>query len=149
MPVVPVLLPDNRHGAARRHILARRKIRLFKIVEKRPRLFRRAPETVKSTHGSQSTSSTSSPIIKAASACVWRDGEVLLARRGKTLGKGTWSLCPAGKLEPGETALEAAHRELLEETGVTAELAPDDRRIPHRARRTSTYPHHQFCRVIT
>lgn len=67
-------------------------------------------------------SSSTLPVIKAASACVWRDGKVLLARRGKTVGHGTWAF-PGGRVEPGETALEAAHRELLEETGVTAELS--------------------------
>lgn len=46
---------------------------------------------------------------------------MLLARRGKTLGKGSWAF-PGGRLEDGETPLEAAHRELLEETGVTADL---------------------------
>jgi len=46
---------------------------------------------------------------------------VLLARRGKALGRGTWAF-PGGKLELGETPLEAAHRELLEETGVQADL---------------------------
>ena len=61
------------------------------------------------------------PIIKAASACVWRGDEVLLIQRASTLGKGRWSL-PGGKLEPGETDLEASHRELLEETGVHAAL---------------------------
>ncbi|MBL8789257.1 MAG: NUDIX domain-containing protein [Rhizobiales bacterium] len=66
-------------------------------------------------------SSSTSTLIKAASACVWHDGKVLLARRGKTLGKGTWAF-PGGRVEPGETALEAAHRELMEETGVTADL---------------------------
>ena len=64
-------------------------------------------------------SNTTAPLIKAASACVWRDGKVLLARRGKVLGQGTWAF-PGGRVEPGETALEAAHRELMEETGVRA-----------------------------
>lgn len=45
----------------------------------------------------------------------------MLARRGKTLGRGLWSL-PGGKLEAGETAQDAAHRELREETGITADL---------------------------
>ncbi len=63
--------------------------------------------------------SSALPVIQAASACVWRNGRVLLARRGKTLGKGTWAF-PGGKLERGETALAAAHRELLEETGFVA-----------------------------
>ena len=64
----------------------------------------------------------SKPIIKAASACVWRGDEVLLVQRGSALGRGRWSL-PGGKLELGETTLQAAHRELLEETGVTAALS--------------------------
>jgi 8-oxo-dGTP diphosphatase len=63
----------------------------------------------------------SKPIIKAASACVWWGDEVLLAQRGKTWGYGTWSL-PGGKVEFGETAQQAATRELLEETGVIATL---------------------------
>lgn len=46
---------------------------------------------------------------------------MLLARRGKALGHGLWSL-PGGKLDAGETALDAAHRELFEETGITANL---------------------------
>lgn len=46
---------------------------------------------------------------------------MLLARRGKALGHGLWSL-PGGKLEADETETAAAHRELLEETGVRAEL---------------------------
>ena len=61
------------------------------------------------------------PIIKAASACVWRGDEVLLVQRGKALGHGRWSL-PGGKIEGSETAEAAAARELFEETGVVADL---------------------------
>lgn len=64
---------------------------------------------------------TPRPIIKAASACVWRGDEVLLAQRGKIFGHDSWAL-PGGKIETGETAVEAALRELLEETGVNAKL---------------------------
>ena len=55
------------------------------------------------------------------SACVWRDGKVLLVERGKDPWKGKWSL-PGGGLEFGETVRDAAARELAEETGVTADL---------------------------
>jgi ADP-ribose pyrophosphatase YjhB (NUDIX family) len=66
-------------------------------------------------------SSTSKPIIKAASACVWRSETVLLAQRGKSWGRGFWAL-PGGRIEAGESAVDAARRELTEETGVAADL---------------------------
>ncbi len=56
-----------------------------------------------------------------ASACVWRDGRVLLIQRAKPP-VGLWSL-PGGHVGFGETSLAAAARELIEETGVVAELS--------------------------
>lgn len=51
---------------------------------------------------------------------VWKDGQVLLIRRGKPPGNGEWSL-PGGSQELGETLFAAAEREVIEETGVTAQ----------------------------
>jgi ADP-ribose pyrophosphatase YjhB (NUDIX family) len=46
------------------------------------------------------------------------DGRVLLVRRGKPPGYGTWTL-PGGRVEPGESRETAVEREVLEETGLT------------------------------
>ena len=58
----------------------------------------------------------------AVSAAIFRAGEVLLIERGKSGPlRGFWSL-PGGRIEPGEPVRVAALREVLEETGVVAEL---------------------------
>ncbi|MDQ2801638.1 MAG: NUDIX hydrolase, partial [Pseudomonadota bacterium] len=49
---------------------------------------------------------------------VLKGDAVLLVQRGKPPNIGSWTL-PGGAQELGETAAEAARRELLEETGVT------------------------------
>ena len=51
---------------------------------------------------------------------VFRDKDVLLVKRNKDPNKGFWSI-PGGKQILGETLLEAAQRELLEETGVNVD----------------------------
>jgi 8-oxo-dGTP diphosphatase len=55
--------------------------------------------------------------IPAVSALIVQDGKVLLVKRGCEPNKGLWSL-PGGSIELGETAREAAAREVLEETGL-------------------------------
>ncbi|MEI8396274.1 MAG: NUDIX hydrolase [Rhodospirillaceae bacterium] len=49
---------------------------------------------------------------------VWRGGELLLIRRGNSPRQGQWGL-PGGAQVLGETILEAAVREVREETGLT------------------------------
>jgi ADP-ribose pyrophosphatase YjhB (NUDIX family) len=58
-----------------------------------------------------------------ASTILERDGRTLLLRRAYPPRAGTW-VFPGGFVELGETVEQAALRECLEETGVTARLGP-------------------------
>jgi 8-oxo-dGTP diphosphatase len=48
---------------------------------------------------------------------------LLLVRRGREPGRGLWSV-PGGRVEAGESLVEAVERELVEETGVVARCGP-------------------------
>lgn len=60
----------------------------------------------------------------AVSVVVCRDDTVLLVRRGRAPSAGRWAP-PGGRVEDGETARDAAIRELREETGLAAEIIGD------------------------
>jgi 8-oxo-dGTP diphosphatase len=49
------------------------------------------------------------------------EGRVLLVERGTPPAEGLWSV-PGGKLEPGETLVQAVAREVREETGLVVEV---------------------------
>jgi ADP-ribose pyrophosphatase YjhB (NUDIX family) len=72
---------------------------------------------VSSTTGADDRQYPARPIV-GIGIVVLKPGAVLLVRRGKPPNMGAWSL-PGGAQEVGETAEEAARRELLEETGIT------------------------------
>ena len=57
----------------------------------------------------------------AVVSLVFRDGQVLLARRGNTPQQGFWTL-PGGFVDAGEDPARAAERECLEETGLTVRV---------------------------
>jgi len=54
-------------------------------------------------------------------ALIVKDGRYLLIKRGKEPSKGKWSI-PGGKVELGETLVEAVKREVLEECGIQIEI---------------------------
>lgn len=60
------------------------------------------------------------PVPAVGIVCL-RGDEVLLVRRGNPPRAGEWSI-PGGRIEPGETAISAALRELQEETSISAEI---------------------------
>jgi len=54
----------------------------------------------------------------AVGAVVFKDGRVLLVKRGQPPSQGQWAI-PGGRVELGETLQAAAEREINEETGLT------------------------------
>lgn len=50
------------------------------------------------------------------SAAIIHEGRILMVQEGKPASRGQWGL-PGGRVEPGEPLVDAAVREVLEETG--------------------------------
>ncbi len=58
---------------------------------------------------------TASP-VRAVSAAIAPEGRFLLVRRGRAPARGLYAF-PGGRVEAGETLIEAVRREVIEETG--------------------------------
>lgn len=56
-------------------------------------------------------------------AVIIRDNEILLVRRGQPPAEGSWSI-PGGKVELGETLVDALCREIKEECNLDIEVGP-------------------------
>ncbi len=71
---------------------------------------------MKNRPSEQTNAYPSNPKV-AVGAVVFKDGRVLLVRRGQPPSEDLWAI-PGGRVEIGETLQEAAEREIFEETGI-------------------------------
>jgi len=63
------------------------------------------------------------PAIGVSAIVFDNEERVLLVRRGQAPARGQWHP-PGGKLEPGESLIEACRREVKEETGLDVTIGP-------------------------
>lgn len=89
------------------------------------------------------------PHLRIALALIWREGEVLVAKRACDAEHlpDKWEF-PGGKIEPGETPAQAATREAREETGLEIEVFGEREVVEweYETRRVSLFPFD--CRVV-
>lgn len=93
---------------------------------------------------------SSSSVFVSCAGGVVRDtsGRVLVIRRAHPPDEGRWSL-PGGRLEPSESAAQAAVREVREETGLVVKASALLGRIQIAGQQGSTYLVDDFvCQVV-
>ena len=64
---------------------------------------------------------TTGPVVAVGAVIVVDPAHIVLIRRGRPPGLGTWTL-PGGRVSRGEALSAAARREVLEETGLDVEI---------------------------
>lgn len=91
-----------------------------------------------------STGATS--VRQVVAALIVREGKVLICQRTKAQPMAYKWEFPGGKIEPGEEAIGALKRELMEELGIDAEIGPRVAQVHHIYRRGNSVAL-QFFRV--
>jgi mutator protein MutT len=69
--------------------------------------------------------------VQVAIAVVFREGKLLICQRKQDADLGGFWEFPGGKIEPGESAQQCLHRELMEEVGIRADVVSELPIIQH------------------
>ena len=83
-------------------------------------------------------------VLCVGAVIVDSDGCLLLVQRANAPSRGCWSI-PGGRVEPGESLLAAAAREVTEETGLTVSIGP----LLGVVTISGTYEVHDFAATVT